>query len=90
MVALKGVLVAGGELFHGDAASAEIAAIVDADTGRLVGDGVERDLQFDAAGGPEELHALMRHHLRAAGEDALARWVIQDRRRQRIDAEGRI
>lgn len=71
-VALKRVLVAGGEGFCGDAGAENVLAIVDEDAGRTVGWGVEGDFDFDAACGAEEMHALVGDELGAAGEDGVA------------------
>src|SRR6267143_2635178 len=90
LVALHGILVASGNHFRSDPAAEDVSPIVDEKfTGTVVWC-VERNFDFDAALGAEELHPLVRHQLRAARKHCLARRKFQYRRRQPVRLEIRV
>jgi hypothetical protein len=86
-VALQGVLIGGGESFRGNAGTEEVAAIVDKEARGAVGWRVEGDLDFDAAFGSEEMDALVRDELGAAGEDGVAGREVEDRGGEAVGVE---
>ena len=85
--ALEGVLVAGGEGFSGDAGAEDVAAVVDEEAGGAFAGCVEGDLDFDAAFGSEEMDALVRDELGAAGEDGVAGREVEDRGGEAVGVE---
>ena len=78
------------ECLGGDAAAEEVAAGVDEEPRRPVGRRVHRNLQLDAPLRAEEMEALVRHQLRAAGEDGLARGEVEDRRGEPVGVHLRV
>jgi len=77
---LQGVLIAYGKGLGRDSGAEEISSDIDEQAGWAVGRRVERDFDFDASEGAEEMNALIGDHLCAAGEDGLATVKIEDRR----------
>ena len=77
-IALDGVLVADRECFGLDAGAEQVGAVVHEDAARTIRRRVEWDFDLDAAGGSEQLHALIGNQLCGAGEDGLAGGVIED------------
>ena len=71
-VALNRILVAGGKLLSPGCRFPDVAPIVNEHpVGRLFGR-IERNLHLDPPFCAEELQTLVRHNLRAAGEDGMA------------------
>ena len=77
-IALQRVLVARRKSFRGDAAAREIARAVNEKLGGAVERGVDGDLDFDPATGAEEVDALVRNQLRAAGKDGVAAGEVEN------------
>jgi hypothetical protein len=72
-VPLNGVLVAGREGLDRDAATHQVTPVVDKDAARAVVGRIERDFDFDAAFGTQQLHPLVGDELCAAGKRCVAR-----------------
>ena len=80
-IPLQGVLVADAEGFRTQSGS------LNEDARLFIGRRVDRDFDFNVAFGAEELHALERDHLRAAGERGLATREIEQRGNQAVGAK---
>src|SRR5271169_4851100 len=83
-ISLHGVLIALGERFGGHATTKHVAAIIYENAAGTIVRRVERDFDFDASLGAEELHALVRNELHAASENGLAGRKIKDRGGQAV------
>src|SRR5690606_27157373 len=72
------------------AVAARLGAVVDEVAARDTVRRVARRRYFDAPLLAKEVHALRGHHLRATGEERLARREVEDRRGEAIDLHLRV
>jgi hypothetical protein len=91
-VGLQRVLVDAGEVEHLGRAARRAArpAVVHDDPRRALARGAERQLDLDAPGGAEDVHALVVRELAAARERGLAVGEAEQPRREAVDAERRV
>ena len=87
---MQGVLIADREGLRGEICAQQIAAIVNEKARGPVGRRIERDLNLNAAARAQKVDALIRHKLRAAGENGLSTREVQKRRSQAVDVHLRI
>ena len=89
-ISLDRVLVYNFELYHLSATAGRIGAVIYKDSAWLVWWSIERNLDFNPAFAAEDLHFLVRHELRAAGENTVPGRIVKNPGAKDIGSQVRI